>query len=558
MPLRDIMTGEVLDEPSNEVVRQQSRRQVGAAQAQPASPDGMEGVHDFPSAAGHLGKQFGTGALASLHRTYLGLKQAATYIGGDSAARQAINDEIARMEQEYGPALKSPAGKIGEVAGTVAQFVGPGMVAGAAGKAFPAAANALRTVTGAPGSIQRAAVTAGAFEGAQPVQPGNTDTEDFAVQKGGRVAAGAALGAGAGWLANRLTRPGPEITPELRNLVKQAEAAGFKGKAALTPAQRTQDRYLLQKEEGLLSSPGSSNLIADKRKAQQEVIDQAAAKAMGYPGKKPTEAVFGAARDNANMAYEPIAKIKKLNTDVTYFDALHDIAKTSKSRDVARVARQVRETGSLPGDAFLEHLQDIRTMGTDAGAVGQQYTAKEFGRIGKAMEEFLERKLTQEAAKPGNVITGDTLKAFREARTQHSAIRALERSTDPIRGMVNPNKVLSEQFRRQRPGSTPSPTTKKLSEVADAARVMRQTMPYIGSSGTAERQMGQKIVEAESSPMSAIRFAIPSVRNYLAAKHYLANGASPGALNSLHPGVKELVRRGLPPAALGSSEALAE
>jgi hypothetical protein len=347
------------------------------------------------------------------------------------------------MEQEYGPALNSPAGKIGEVAGTVAQFFGPGIVAKAVGKALPAAANVVRTFIGAPGSIQRAATAAGIFEAAQPVHPGNTDTEDFALRKGGRVTAGAALAAGTGWVANRLTRPGPEIKPEIANLVKQAEAAGFKGKAALTPAQRTQDRYLLQKEEGFLSSPGSSNLIADTRKAQQEVIDHAAAKAMGYPGKKPTEAVFGAARDNANLAYEPIAKIQKLNTDVKYFDALHDIARTSKSRDVARAARQVRETGSLPGDAFLEHLQDIRMMGTDAGAAGQRYTAKEFGRIGKAMEEFLERKLTQEAAKPGNFITTDTLKAFREARAQHSAIRALERSTDPVRGTVSPSKVLA-------------------------------------------------------------------------------------------------------------------
>lgn len=555
MPWKDVMTGEVVDD---EAVAADTPAPKRPLTEQVATPDGMEGVHDFPSAAGHLGKQFGTGALASLHRTYLGLKQLATYVGGDARARQAINEEIARMEEEYGPALKTPAGKIGEIVGTVGQFVGPGMAARAAGKAMPAAANAMRALTGAPGSTQRAAVTVGAFEGAQPAQPGTTDTADFVTQRAGRALAGVATGAAAGWLANRLTRQGPSIDPINKTLVKQAEAAGFKGDAALTPAQRTGDRYLLQKEEGFLSSPGSSNLLANRRKAQQEVIDAAAAKVLGYPGRKPTEAVFGAARDNANLAYEPIAKIPKLNTDVKYFDSLQDIMKTTKSRDVARVARQIRETGSLPGDAFLEHLQDIRTMGSDAGATGQHYTAKEFGRIGRAMEDFLERKLTQEAAKPGGFITTDALKAFREARTQHSAIRALERSTDPVRGTVNPNKVLTEQFKRQRPGSAPSPTSSRLKEVADAARIMRQTMPYIGSSGTAERLMGQKIVEAESSPLAAVRFAIPSARNYLAAKHYLAHGADPGILNSLHPSTQALVRRMLPPATIGAAEALAE
>lgn len=553
----DLETGEPVSPEDLQALQAPSAksRPIGRArftppeQAQPA-------VHDFPSAAASLGDQFAQGAMSSLKRTYLGLKQLATYVGGNDEAKQAVNDEIARMEQEYGPALASPAGKIGNVAGTLAQFAVPGAVAGIAGRAAPAAAAAMRTVTGAPGSVGRAALTTGAFEAAQPVNTGNTDTQDQLVARAMRGAMGAGLGAGAAGIANRLTRSGPAIQPELKGLTKRAEEAGFKGGAALTPAQRTQDRYLLQKEEGFLSSPGSSNLIATRRKAQQDVIDEAASKVLGAPGQKPTEAIFGAAREKANAAYAPIARVPSIREDGAYLDDLMSLAKSTKSRDVARTARQIRENGALPGDAFLEHLQDVRTLASDAGKAGQQYTAKEYGKLATSMENLLDRQLSELAKTGSSGVTPDTIRAFRDARTDLSAIRALERSTDPVRGTVSPNKVLSEQFRRQRPGSKPTPTTQRLQQVSDAARVMRETMPYIGSSGTAERLMGQKIVEAESSPVSAIRFMIPSIRNYLAAKHYLNHGADPGVLNNLHPEFKNALRRYLPPATLGAAEGM--
>jgi hypothetical protein len=168
-------------------------------------------VNSFGGAVGLMGEQFGQGALASVHRTYLGLKQAATYLTGDSAAKQAINDEIAQMEQQYGPALSTPAGKIGNMAGVVGQFAVPGMIAGKVAQSMPGVANAVRAVTGAPGSIQRGAVTAGAFEAAQPVQTGNTSGEDQLIQRGMKGLAGAAVGGVAAGLANKLTRPGAQV-----------------------------------------------------------------------------------------------------------------------------------------------------------------------------------------------------------------------------------------------------------------------------------------------------------------------------------------------------------
>lgn len=157
------------------------------------------------------------------------------------------------------------------------------------------------------------------------------------------------------------------------------------------------------------------------------------------------------------------------------------------------------------------------------------------------------------------MITTDTIKEFQDARLQHGVIRQLEKATDPILGKVNPNKLLQGQLARQRPGSTPSPTTQALQDVTDISRVMRKTMPYIGSSGTAERLGGQRMVEADLNPLAQLRMAGPMLKNYLSAKAYLSHGGQPGMLGArLSPGMNAMVRRLLPPEMLGAGEALTE
>lgn len=524
----------------------------------PASQDPAQ-VKDFGGAVGMLADQAGGGVAASLKRTYLGLKQLATYMTGDDAAKQAINDEIQRMEEEYGPVLATPAGKVGEMAGVVGQFMVPGMAAGRLAKMMPGAANLVRTVAGQPGSIGRAALTAGLFEGAQPVTPGTTSMGDFAIQRGARAALGAGLGATAGAVGNRLTKVGTPPIPQLQGIEKEAQRVGFTGRAALTPAQRTGDPVLQQYEEGLLSLPGSSRVIRNIRKAQEDVLNKAASKAMGYPKMNPTESVFGMARDNANLAYEPIAQIPKLKTDVPYFDDLVNIARKTDSDVVAKMAEKIRNKGSLSGDAFLEKMQDVRDMAFHASRQGDKYTAKEFGKLNNVMEDFLERRLEDLAKKPGNVITTDTIQQFKDARLQHAVIRDLEKATDPVLGKVSPAKVMARQFARQRPGSTPSPTSSALQDVTDISRVMRKTMPYIGSSGTAERLAGQDMVNAELSPLASLQQAGPAMKNYLAAQLYLRNGGQPGMLGKhLPPSVNALARRLFPPEIIAAGESLTE
>src|SRR5262249_26226283 len=153
----------------------------------------------------------------------------------------------------------------------------------------------------------------------------------------------------------------------------------------------------------------------------------------------------------------------------------------------------------------------------DAASNRNTYEAGEFRKLGNIMEDFLERRLTDLSKKPGNMITTDTIQQFKDARLQHSVISALDRATDPALAKANPKKAIKEQFSRQRPGSNASPTTQALQDITDISRVMRRTMPYIGSSGTAERLGGQRMVEESLTPLASLRMAPIMARNYLAA-----------------------------------------
>lgn len=553
---------DALRKSSTQVVDQE---QETAPNAAPTADSSVQASNVPRRTPGSDLENFGTGIEASLKQTYLGLKQAATYLTGNPEARQAVNDEIAKMEQEYGPILDTKAGKAGEIAGAVGQFIIPGGGAAAVGKAVPMLSKAAAKLFGQAGSVRRAATTAGGFEAAQPVAPGNTRTEDMLLQRGARALIGTAGGGAVGAVGSKLTNPGTRQISSLSGIEQEAQRVGLKGDAALTPAQRTGDVDLLQYEEGLLSSPGSQNLIKQRRNNQQEVLNKATSKALGTPSMPPTETAFGISRDTADLAYKPIARIGQLPPDARYTLDLHNFAhsqytKATGSKDVAQVAGRLNKgSRNITGSGFLEELQGVRDLGADAARQGKSATASQFRDLTNIMEDFLERRLSNLATKPGSGITPDAFKNFKEARLQQSVLHSLEKSTDPVLGKVNPNKVLKEQSSRQRPGANPSPTTQALQDISDISRVLRKTSPYIGSSGTAERLGGQRMVEESLNPLASLRMAPIMARNYLAARHYLNHGGNPGVLGrTLPPGANLAIRRLLPPEAIGTGEALAD
>lgn len=506
-----------------------------------------------------FGKEVAGGIGNSLQRTYLGLKQLATYVAGNDDAREAVNAEIARLEQEHGDLLGTIGGRTGDFIGNAMQMYVPGAFGAKAGKALPDATKAVQAVTGKPGTVGRSTLTTTGYEATQPVEPGDLSNEEYLLQKGQRLAVGAGIGAPTAKVAGSLTKPWLQVDPERAALAAEADRLGLK----LTPAQRTGDRTLQQYEEGLASKPGSGKLIAKEREAQQKVLNQNAAKALGVPYEAPNEVALALARENAAKGYAPLATLPAMPPDVHYFDDLHGFikqqaTKATGSTDAAAVAqRLIKGSGKIKGDGFLEELQGVRDLSFAARQKGDAATAKQLTELSDIMEDFADRSVEKFAKK--GIVPADAMAAMRKARTEYAKIHAIEKATDPVTGDVSARKYLTQEFKR-RPASK-GPGTSDLDEglrdVGSTARVLKQTLPYIGSSGTAERMAGQQMVEMTTGPLAAMRGAVPLAKNYLAAKYYLKYGGQPGYLGKyLSPEQNMLVRRLLPQDVLAAQEAM--
>lgn len=503
---------------------------------------------------------FGTGVATSLERTLLGLKQAWQYLAGDDEGREAIQIAIRKLEER--PELATPAGKLGEATGTAIQFAGPQGAGTVAGKIAPKAIVAgARKVLGAPTSTLRAAEQGAAFEAAQPVQTDDLSNEEYLMGKAGAAALGFGTGAVTGKFANMLTSEGVPIAPERKAISEQAKRLGIN----LTPAQRTGDVTLAQYEEGLASRPGSAKIILDAREAQRKVLDKKAAEAIGSKFDAPHENALAEAHARAAQGYKPIASIPKMGWDTQYIESLDKFATSQASKatgsvDAVGVAGRLKKgAGKATGSDFLEELQGVRDMSFGARQKGDVATAKQLSKLAEIMEDFAERRVGLLAKK--GLISPDAMDQMKAARKEYAKIHIIEKATEPVTGRVSPLKYLTNEFKRNpaSKGGGTNDIANELREVGEAARVLKQTTPYIGSSGTAERIAGQQLVEASQGPLAAVRASIPMAKNYLAAKYYMAHGGRPGPLgNRLTPEQNMYIRRLIPDATFAAKEGMNE
>lgn len=524
------------------------------------NPDAAKDAVDTMSGGVEGGENFTGGVGASLKRTLLGLRQAWEYMAGDDEGRMKVNDAIKKLEEH--PALSTPAGKLGDATGTAMQFMGPQAGGSALAKLAPKAiVKGIQAVTGKPGSAGRAAMQGSVYEGAQPVDPSDAGTDEYLMGKGAKTLAGAAGGAITGKFGNVVTSPGIPVSPERSMVTKQAERLGMK----LTPAQRTGDVTLSQYEEGLASRPGSAKIILEAREKQQGVLDKKAAEALGGKFDAPNEAALAEARTRAAKGYEPLAQIDSMKWDAELMTDLDKFVKKQHSSvmgssEAINIAKRLKKTNKTKwtGSDFLEELQGVRDLSFGARQKGDVATSKQLGGLAEIMEGYAERRVG--ALESLGQIPPGAMDAFREGRTLYAKIHAIEKATEPVSGKVSSLKYLNQEFKRNPASKGPAstPVAKGLEDVGQAARVLKQVTPYIGSSGTAERIAGQQLVEGSQGPFAALRAAGPIMKNYMAAKIYMAHGGKPGPLGGMTPTQSMYIKRLLPDAAFATKEGVTE
>jgi hypothetical protein len=385
-------------------------------------------------------------------------------------------------------------------------------------------------------------------------QPQGMSTADFFAQKAAQVGSAAALGAGAGYLGDKLTqavfgRGAPTtaqagtatggqagsaqasisatptaqatgggvnlgaVTPEgnaaltaaQQSILQRGKALGFK----TTPAQETGSRSLLQMEARMESSPFTSAPFNAIKQENQRVLNRATAEAIGVKADELSNPVLAQAQRNISGVYQRIAtpELKKLDT----MTMLNNI-------DLVDNAFEGLTTQPLKSNIFVKQLQDLAMKGEASGvqlqnlsskigkrAKNEMTTAMGDRELGNAL--FQLKEMVDDALQSG--LSQAEQQAFAQARNNYRnlmTIRTSQGVVNPSSGNVSGLNLASALTRKDPNGFV---FGRNETPMYEAARFAQAFKPIVGDSGTATRSM-------EYSPVNVLL----SMPTNLAARAY--------------------------------------
>jgi hypothetical protein len=497
--------------------------------------------------------------------------------------RRRVEDINRQAEQAYQQdwrqgQMKQGEMDVGRIGGNIATAIMPST----------AAVRALG-LTQAP---VRAGAVSGAIGGAmQPVAaPQDMSTADFFTEKATQIGSAAALGAGAGYLGDKLSRavfgrgapttaqagtatggqagsaqasisatPTAQatgggvnlgaVTPESnaaltaaqQSILQRGKALGFK----TTPAQETGSRSLLQMEARMESSPFTSAPFNAIKQENQKVLNRATAEAIGVKADELSNPVLAQAQRNISGVYQRIAtpELKKLDS----MTMLNNI-------DLVDNAFEGLTTQPLKANIFVKQLQDLAMKGEASGvqlqnlsskigkrAKNEMTTAMGDRELGNAL--FQLKEMVDDALQSG--LSQAEQQAFAQARNNYRNLMTIRTS----QGVVNPSSGnvsglnLASALTRKDPngfvfGSNQTP-------MYEAARFAQAFKPIVGDSGTATRSMEYSPVNVLLSMPTNLAARAYTSAPVTAAASRMSSGAGV-APNALTESQAAALRRALP------------
>lgn len=497
--------------------------------------------------------------------------------------RRRVEDINRQAEQAYQQdwrqgQMKQGEMDVGRIGGNIATAIMPST----------AAVRALG-LTQAP---VRAGAVSGAIGGAmQPVAtPQDMSTADFFTEKATQIGSAAALGAGAGYLGDKLSqavfgRGAPTtaqagtatggqagsaqasisatptaqatgggvnlgaVTPEAnaaltaaqQSILQRGKALGFK----TTPAQETGSRSLLQMEARMESSPFTSAPFNAIKQENQKVLNRATAEAIGVKADELSNPVLAQAQRNISGVYQRIAtpELKKLDS----MTMLNNI-------DLVDNAFEGLTTQPLKANIFVKQLQDLAMKGEASGvqlqnlsskigkrAKNEMTTAMGDRELGNAL--FQLKEMVDDALQSG--LSQAEQQAFAQARNNYRNLMTIRTS----QGVVNPSSGnvsglnLASALTRKDPngfvfGSNQTP-------MYEAARFAQAFKPIVGDSGTATRSMEYSPVNVLLSMPTNLAARAYTSAPITAAASRMSSGAGV-APNALTEAQAAALRRALP------------
>jgi hypothetical protein len=378
-------------------------------------------------------------------------------------------------------------------------------------------------------------------------------TPEFFAQKVEQVGAGTALGAGAGYLGDKLSNilfgakpattpmPGqPSAGGAQVNVTTTPTATGTGGGSTLgavgpdpsagltsaqqailgrgkemgfrtTPGQETGSRSLQQMEARMESSPFTSGPFNTLKETNQRVLNRATAQAIGVNSDELSNPVLAQAQRQISDVYKKVA-----SPDVKQLDG----NTIQTGIEIVDKAFEGLTTQPLRSNIFVKQLEDLAAKGEASGtqlqalsskigkrAKNEMTTAMGDRELGSAL--FQLKEMVDDALAQG--LSKEQQAAFQQARANYRNLMTIRSS----QGVVNPSSGnvsglnLASALSRKDPqgfvfGSNQTP-------MYEAARFAQAFRPIVGDSGTATRSM-------ELSPLSVMLSAPTNI----AARAYTA------------------------------------
>lgn len=369
-------------------------------------------------------------------------------------------------------------------------------------------------------AIPAGGATAGAFIGRSAIAgaaPGllSYGSGEERLKQGGLGAAGGAVGGAAGLGAARLLKPAGAAASGLSDdAIGAAERLGVK----LTAGQRTQNPAMLNFENYLAKSPGSSGAMQAQADAAQKALNRGAAKAMGQSGDELSEGLFSAAKQGIGAEFNRLQSITAPNVGDDFLNALAKIDADNAARGAFRSKPidslvekgiDLAAQGKLTGKAYKE----IRTVLTnDAEAAFKAGDAT----LGQALKTI--RGALDDAAKAS--LPEAEQKAWDVTRKQWAAYKTLTKSNVAEAGNVSAARVAAGLRR----GGDQFRTGAMSGELADIARLGEAVK---GAANPNSGQLAQQMMYGNpitGLPMMAGNKLAQSVYTSPAFQRYLAAG----------------------------------
>lgn len=392
-------------------------------------------------------------------------------------------------------------------------------------------------------------------------QPQGMTTPEFFAQKVEQIGTGAALGAGAGYLGDKLSnilfgaKPaampmpgqpsaggaqvnvtatptatvtgggstlgtvGPDVSANLTSAQQAILGRGKEMGFRTTPGQQTGSRSLQQMEARMESSPFTSGPFNTLKEANQRVLNRATAQAIGVNSDELSSPVLAQAQRQISDVYKQVAspEVKKLDgntiqTGIEFVDKAFEGLTTQPFKSNIFV-KQLEELAAK-GEASGTQLQALSSK-IGKRAKNEMTTAMGDRELGSAL--FQLKEMVDDALAQG--LSKEQQAAFQQARSNYRNLMTIRSS----QGVVNPSSGnvsglnLASALTRKDPkgfvfGSNQTP-------MYEAARFAQAFRPIVGDSGTATRSM-------ELSPLSVMLSAPTNIATRAYTAQPTANLAS--------------------------------